>query len=191
VPLGLWVLQEGTRQLRAWQAHEHLAHLSLAVNLSGRQLRRTGQAAQQLLDFDFPRGLELEVTESTLIDAPEAGENLHALSRLGVRLSLDDFGTGFASLDAVQRHPISTLKLDWSFIGPLSSGQRQRAIIASVLTLAAHLDLRVIAEGVETQEQVTVVLELGCRYGQGFLFSRPVPADDAQRYALAHRSPGD
>lgn len=185
-PLGLWVLREGARQLRAWQQDPLLTHLTLAVNISGQQLRHTTRADQRLIDFDFPAGLELEVTESTLIDAPEAVETLHALSRLGIPLSLDDFGTGFASLDAVQRHPISTLKLDRSFIAPLPSGVRQRAIVAGVLTLATHLDLRVIAEGLETPEQVQAVSELGCRYGQGFLFSRPVPADEAAMYALAH-----
>ncbi|WP_456832793.1 putative bifunctional diguanylate cyclase/phosphodiesterase [Deinococcus sp. UYEF24] len=185
-PLGMWVLREGARQLRAWHEHSGLAHLSLAVNISGQQLRHTAQTDQRLIDFDFPPGLELEVTESTLIDAPEAVENLHALSRLGIPLSLDDFGTGFASLAAVQRHPISTLKLDRSFIAPLPSGTRQRAIVASVLTLALHLNLRVIAEGLETSEQVQAVTEMGCRYGQGFLFSRPVAADEAAKYALAH-----
>lgn len=184
--LGLWVLREGARQLRAWQTHPALAHLTLAVNISGQQLRHTAQQGERLLDFDFPAGLELEVTESTLIDAPEAVENLHALARLGVPLSLDDFGTGYASLAAVQRHPISTLKLDRSFVAPLPAGTRQRAIIASVLTLALHLDLRVIAEGLETQEQVDTVVEMGCRFGQGYLFSRPVPAAEALAYALAH-----
>ncbi len=185
-PLGLWVLREGARQLRAWQEHPALAHLTLAVNISGQQLRHTAQPGERLLDFDFPPGLELEVTESTLIDAPEAVENLHALARLGVPLSLDDFGTGYASLAAVQRHPISTLKLDRSFVAPLPAGTRQRAIIASVLTLAMHLDLRVIAEGLETREQVEAVVEMGCRFGQGYLFSRPVPAGEALAYALAH-----
>ncbi len=185
-PLDLWVLREGARQLRAWRQDPVLAHLTLAVNISGQQLRHTTRADQRLVDFDFPAGMELEVTESTLIDAPEAAETLRALSRLGVPLSLDDFGTGFASLDAVQRHPIGTLKLDRSFIAPLPSGVRQRAIVASVLTLAIHLDLRVVAEGLETLEQVQAVSELGCRFGQGYLFSRPVPADEAATYALAH-----
>lgn len=187
-PLGMWVLREGARQLRAWHENSKLAHLTLAVNISGQQLRHSAQTDQRLVDFDFPEKLELEVTESTLIDSPEAVENLHALSKLGVPLSLDDFGTGFASLAAVQRHPISTLKLDRSFIAPLPSGTRQRAIVASVLTLAIHLDLKVIAEGLETPEQVQAVSEMGCRYGQGFLFSRPVPADEAAQYALAHLS---
>ncbi|WP_162243092.1 bifunctional diguanylate cyclase/phosphodiesterase [Deinococcus sp. Leaf326] len=189
-PLGAWVLEEGARQLRAWRATPELAHLTLAVNISGKQLLNAAQPESRLLGFAFPPGLELEVTESTLIDAPEAVAHLHALAGLGVPLSLDDFGTGYASLVAVQRHPISTLKLDRSFVAPLPAGARQRAIVASVLTLAHHLDLRVIAEGLETPEQVRAVEELGCRYGQGYLFCHAVPADEATAYALAHVPPG-
>ena len=185
-PLGAWVLEEGARQLRAWHADPALAHLSLAVNVSGKQLLPGAQPEERLLAFAFPPGLELEVTESTLIDTPEAGAHLRALAQRGVPLSLDDFGTGYASLAAVQRHPIGTLKLDRSFVAPLPSGTRQRAIVASVLTLAQHLDLRVIAEGLETPEQVEAVEELGCRYGQGYFFCRPVPAPEATAYALAH-----
>ena len=185
-PLGAWVLEEGARQLRAWHADPDLAHLSLAVNVSGKQLLPGAQPEERLLAFAFPPGLEIEVTESTLIDTPEAGAHLRALAQLGVPLSLDDFGTGYASLAAVQRHPIGTLKLDRSFVAPLPSGTRQRAIVASVLTLAQHLDLRVIAEGLETPEQVGAVEELGCRYGQGYFFCRPVPAPEATAYALAH-----
>ncbi|ULH17791.1 EAL domain-containing protein (plasmid) [Deinococcus sp. KNUC1210] len=187
-PLGLWVLREGSRQLRLWREHRELAHLSLAVNISGQQLRRNSPD-QRLADFDFPPGLELEVTESALLDTPEAAETLDALARLGVPLSLDDFGTGFASLAAVQHSPITTLKLDRSFIAPLPSGVRQRAIVASIMTLATHLKLRVIAEGLETREQVEAVTEMGCLYGQGYLYSRPVPAAGALAYALAH-APG-
>lgn len=185
-PLGAWVLEAGARQLRTWQERPELAHLSLAVNISGKQLLQAAQPDHQLLGFPFPKGLELEVTESTLTDAPEAVARLHALAQMGVPLSLDDFGTGFASLAAVQRHPITTLKLDRSFIAPLPSGVRQRAIVASVLTLADHLTLRVIAEGLETSEQVQAVEEMGCRYGQGYFFCRPVPAAEATAYALAH-----
>ncbi len=184
--LGAWVLQEGARQLREWRARPELAHLSLAVNVSGKQLLAPAQPDERLLAFDFPPGLELEVTESTLIDTPEAGAHLRALAQLGVPLSLDDFGTGYASLAAVQRHPIGTLKLDRSFVAPLPAGKRQRAIVASVLTLAAHLDLRVIAEGLETPEQVAALRDLGCRHGQGYVFCRPVPAGEATAYALAH-----
>lgn len=184
VPLGNWALREAARQLSEWQQIKELADLEMAVNLSGKQLTSKHQPEEHLLGFAFPHGLELEVTESTLTDSPEAVATLAELAGRGVRLSLDDFGTGFASLDAVQRHPISTLKIDRSFVAQLPEGARQRAIIASVSTLAQHLGLRIVAEGLETRAQVQAVLSMGCRYGQGYFFSRPVPAPDALNFAL-------
>ncbi len=185
VPLGNWSLQEASRQLRDWRRLPGLSDLGMSVNLSGRQLATVHCPQKHLLSFDFPKGLELEVTESTLTDSPEAVAALEALARRGVALSLDDFGTGFASLAAVQRHPISTLKIDRSFVAQLPDGDRQRAIIASVSTLAQHLGLRLIAEGLETRDQVDAVVSMGCRYGQGYYFSRPVPADEALEFARA------
>ncbi|MFV0460043.1 MAG: putative bifunctional diguanylate cyclase/phosphodiesterase [Actinomycetales bacterium] len=187
VPMGNWVLDESARQLRQWRALPGLGDLTMAANLSGRQLCKHNNPSEHLLAFDFPEGLELEVTESTLTDSAAAVATLEALAARGVPLSLDDFGTGYASLAALERHPISTLKIDRTFVAQLPDGERPRAIIGCVSTLAGHLNLRVVAEGLETIEQVQAIQELGCRYGQGFYFAKPLPADEALAYARRSR----
>jgi len=188
-PLGTWVIHETARQLAAWRAVPGLERLTVSVNLDDQQVQQSTRPEDQVLLFDLPEGLELEVTESSLFDTAEAVHALHTLASRGVPLSLDDFGTGYASLAAVQRHPISTLKIDRSFVAPLPGGNRQRAIVAGVITMAGHLGLRVVAEGLETQEQVQAVQDLGCTHGQGYLYSRPVPPEQALQYALTHQSP--
>ncbi|WP_345450098.1 putative bifunctional diguanylate cyclase/phosphodiesterase [Deinococcus aluminii] len=187
VPLGRWVLDEAGRQLTAWRAaHPGLSELTVSVNVSGRQLHRHAQPEEHFLNRPPAPGIELEVTESTLLDAPEAQAVLRALADRGVCLSLDDFGTGYASLSALERHPITTLKIDRSFVAALPDGVRQRGIVQGVAMLAQHLRLRVIAEGIETPEQLRTLRDLGCTHGQGFLFARPLPAGAALAFALNH-----
>jgi EAL domain-containing protein (putative c-di-GMP-specific phosphodiesterase class I) len=155
--------------------------VDLAVNLSPRQfgdprlvervagvLRGTGLA---------PRRLTLEITEGVLLeDASEVGPALEALRRLGVSLALDDFGTGYSSLAYLRRFPIDRLKIDRSFIGGLHRDPEADAITIAILGMAAALDLPVVAEGVETEEQAWALADLGCQFGQGYLFARPAPA---------------
>lgn len=186
VPLGAWVVQEAARQLRGWQAEADLAGLFVSVNLSGQQLQVPAGTPDDLLTMTFPEGLHLEITETSLADTPEALRAMRALHRRGVPLMLDDFGTGFASLSAAQRFPVGTLKVDRSFVSPLPGDARQTAIVASVVTLARHMQLNVVAEGIETAAQAQAVTELGCGFGQGFLFSRPLPPVAAAAFARAH-----
>ncbi|GAA0501934.1 putative bifunctional diguanylate cyclase/phosphodiesterase [Deinococcus depolymerans] len=186
VPLGAWVLREAQRQLQEWQAAPELSGLFVSVNLSAQQLGVEAGTPGDLLTMTFPPGLHLEITEHSLADTPEALRAMRALHRRGVPLMLDDFGTGFASLSAAQRFPVGTLKIDRSFVSFLPGDARQTAIVASVVTLARHLELNVVAEGVETPEQARSAQALGCGFAQGFLFSRPVPAAAAAAFARAH-----
>ena len=164
-----------------WQA-EGLQLEFIAVNVSSRLfsygeldvrvervLRETGLA---------PAQLELEVTESAVMDNPERAEELLAqLHRLGVRLAIDDFGTGYSSMTRLKHLPVNKLKLDQSFVRGLPHDGADAAIARAVVTLGQSLGLRVLAEGIETEEQAAHLRNLGCDYGQGFWFGRPQPAE--------------
>jgi diguanylate cyclase (GGDEF)-like protein len=184
VPMGRWVLEEATRQAAMWHnANPDSAPLEISVNVSARQLsdqrlpdlvRRTMSSAG--LD---PTTLSLELTEGVLMEDSEIPmEALRQLKQMGIRLVLDDFGTGFSSLSYLKRLPLDSIKLDKSFAASLGSGSIDDAIVSAVVALGQNLELSVVAEGVETQEQLDVVRKLGCDYGQGFLFSPPVAAHE-------------
>jgi EAL domain-containing protein (putative c-di-GMP-specific phosphodiesterase class I) len=134
-----------------------------------------------------PEHLTLEITETALMTNTEAAVTvLNALKKLGVMLAIDDFGTGFSSLAYLRELPLDVLKVDKSFVDGLGMSKDDEAIVGAVINLAHTLDLRVIAEGVETEDQLEVLRDLGCDYAQGFLFSRPVPeADLAQALAFS------
>ena len=130
-----------------------------------------------------PQQLSLELTESALIDGnPTTEASLQRLRELGVRIGLDDFGTGFSSLAYLKRFPISFLKIDRSFVDGLGSDEDDSAIVRATIALAKGLNLRVVAEGVETREQLAMLTELQCDLAQGYLFSRPVDADKFETY---------
>jgi len=178
--IGEWVLKTACEQVERWRA-EGLAHIALSVNLSMAQFRdttlavRIGRALKETsLD---PRYLELELTESVLADTNVSFERLQELKRLGLSLSIDDFGTGYSSLSYLKRFPLTALKIDRSFIGDLSADSDDAAIVAATIALAHSLRLRVVAEGVEKAEQLEYLQELGCDEVQGYLFSKPLPAD--------------
>jgi EAL domain-containing protein (putative c-di-GMP-specific phosphodiesterase class I) len=181
VPIGDWVLEAACRQLRSWHDSGH-AGLRIAVNLSPKQFRRRDMA-QTIADTLAKTGLaanhlELEITESSVMENPEAAvRTLHALKEMGVHLSVDDFGTGYSSLSQLKRFPIGTLKVDQSFIRDLPGDEDNAAIASAIIAMGQRLRLTLVAEGVETPEQLAFLRERGCRYVQGFLFSRPVPAD--------------
>ncbi|THF60799.1 EAL domain-containing protein [Pseudothauera nasutitermitis] len=180
VPLGHWVLHEACRQARAWM-DEGLAPLRISVNLSARQLMHAGLAdaiAEALADSRLPAGLlELEITESAVMERPDdATEVLQGLKRLGVRLAIDDFGTGYSSLSYLKLFPLDHLKIDRSFVSDIEHDANDAAIVAAAVSLAHSLGLSVIAEGVESAEQVARLAGLGCDELQGYHFSRPLPA---------------
>jgi diguanylate cyclase len=154
------------------------------VNLSARQLAQPdlpALVADILRETGVePSDLHLEITESSLMDDPDAAlATMTELRDLGVRLVLDDFGTGYSSLAYVQRFPIAMLKIDRSFVAELGEDGAGAAIVAAVASMAQGLGVDVVAEGVETEEQARLLEALGCRYAQGFLFARPLPAEAA------------
>ncbi len=176
-----WVLNEACRQARAWQKAGY-PPLVMSINVSSIQfakddLAATIKRALAVSEFD-PRCLEIEITESTIMANPNgAVETLSDLKALGVRIALDDFGTGHSSLNYLRRFPIDTLKIDRSFIMNVDKNPEEQEIVAAIVRMAHALNLRVVAEGVETKEQLRVVVDKECDVVQGFLFSRPLPAD--------------
>ena len=180
VPIGRWVLREACNQVRAWQA-AGLPTIYLAVNISAVELRAVGFVAgvrtiltESGLD---PRLLELELTETFLmVDARSTAEVLRELKEIGVTLALDDFGTGYSSLSYLKRFPLDTLKIDRSFVRNITTDADDASIVSAVIGLGRNLHMRVVAEGVETREQLEFLREHACPVGQGFYFSVPLPA---------------
>ncbi|MFN4291730.1 MAG: EAL domain-containing protein [Permianibacter sp.] len=192
-PIGRWVLETACRQLLAWQA-EGFTLARMSVNVAVQQLERGNlpsvvrEILQQLALA--PERLELELTESTLMQAEHAQQWLNALRALGVRLAIDDFGTGFSSLGYLRRLPIHQLKIDRSFVADVPGDHHDEAIVRAVIALAASLGLDVIAEGVEDESQAGFLLKHGCRAAQGYLFAKPMTADRLQaQFRDARRSP--
>jgi diguanylate cyclase (GGDEF)-like protein/PAS domain S-box-containing protein len=183
LPIGRWVIQEACRQLRVWQGHGFNG-LSVAVNISAHQLRsadllQTVALALQENGLDGA-ALELEITESAAMEDPEACiAELKALVQLGVRLSIDDFGTGYSSLSYLKRLPVHSLKLDQSFVRDIESDPNDVAICAATIALAHSLGLTVVAEGIETVSQHEFLQSQRCDCFQGYLFGRPMPAQEA------------
>ncbi|HEX2076092.1 MAG TPA: EAL domain-containing protein [Longimicrobium sp.] len=183
VPLGRWVLREACRQMREWN-RRYGASLSVNVNLSPVQFGERGLArdvAEALRESGLPAAfLKLEITESLLMgDAGGAAATLEELKELGVDLCIDDFGTGYSSLSYLHRFPIDTLKIDRSFIARLGTDRQSEQIVRTILVLAQSLNLRAVAEGVETPDQADRLRSMGCEYAQGFRFSQPVQGDAA------------
>ncbi len=181
VPIGDWALREACRQNKAWQ-DAGLPPIAVSVNVSARQFRENhivAAVAEALAESGLdPKFLELELTESLIMqDVDRAIETMKELRGLGVRLSIDDFGTGYSSLSALKRFPVERLKIDRTFIRDLPDDEDDRAVASAVISLGQKLNLRVIAEGVETEEQVAFLRENHCDELQGFHFSRPVVAD--------------
>ena len=181
LPIGRWVLREACRQAQAWLL-EGLPPITVAVNTSALEFRAK--------DFLFalrtilaetglePRNLELELTESVLMrDAESADSVLHALAKMGVKLAIDDFGTGCSSLSYLQRFPINALKIDQSFVKQMSGNPDDSTIVNAVISMGKSLKLRVIAEGVETPEQASLLRAQRCDEGQGYFFCRPMPPE--------------
>lgn len=178
LPVGEWVLRDACRQAKQWQL-EGLTPVPIAVNISAVQLVRTDFAsrlAQILAEFGLaPEWLHVEITETAIMsDFEEGGHQLRALAEMGIDISIDDFGTGHSSLSYIHRLPIKTLKIDRSFVMRLTNSNESKAIVRAIVAMARSLELKVIAEGVETQEQLEAVALAGCDVVQGYLFARPL-----------------
>jgi len=181
VPIGDWVLREACRQMRLW-LDAGMTPVRIAVNLSAKQFRHADLAAvvrAALCDARLEPGfLELELTESAVMHNPEASAaTLQVLSAMGVHISIDDFGTGYSSLSYLRRFPLDKLKIDRSFIRDLMTNPDDVSIVRAIISLAHSLRLRVVAEGVETADQLNFLRDLGCDQYQGFHCSPAVPAD--------------
>jgi diguanylate cyclase (GGDEF)-like protein len=195
VAIGRWVLQEACRQAADWRSrYPQAAQLSVGVNVAGRQLR-TGtfveEVAQVLAETALPAScLSIEVTETAVLDDQESADAMLRLRQLGVKLALDDFGTAASSLGLLLTCPVTTLKLDRSFVESITTVGRQAAVATAVSQMATALQFASVAEGIETQEQCLLLHGLGYDYGQGYLFSRPVPAERMSEYwAAAEQAP--
>ncbi len=188
--LGSWVLEEACRQLSAWRA-EGVEGVRMAVNLSAQQLRAPGlaQSVAALLTRHGLKGsdLELEITESVAMENPErATGQLQALRDIGILLAIDDFGTGYSSLAYLKRLPIQVLKLDRTFVRDIETDPSDAEISAATIALAHNLGLKVIAEGVETEVQRDYLVQRQCDFMQGYLFSKPLPAEEALKFIREH-----
>jgi EAL domain-containing protein (putative c-di-GMP-specific phosphodiesterase class I) len=183
LPIGDWGLSEACNQMRQWRCEDPgQAGPRVCVNLSARQFSRQGLAdhVEELLRrTGVPsHQLGLEMTESSLIPDPgTALEVLSSLRRLGVSLLLDDFGTGYSSLNHLHSLPFDVMKIDRSFVTRMTEGEQPLQIVRTIVELARVMGMDVVAEGIETHEQYMLLRQLGCRFGQGYLFSRPVPAE--------------
>jgi EAL domain-containing protein (putative c-di-GMP-specific phosphodiesterase class I) len=182
--IGALVLRQACEQMRKWQLALGREALTMSVNLSGKQLTQTNliqQVQNTLAETGLnPTCLRLEITESVVMENAELATNtLIQLRKLGVQLSIDDFGTGYSSLSYLHRFPVNTLKIDRSFIGRMAKGDENSEIVRTICTLANNLGMEVVAEGVETHEQLELLRSLKCEYGQGYLFSKPVDAEKA------------
>lgn len=191
--VGEWVLRSACRQLAQWHA-EGLQTLQVSVNVSPRQFQQAGfveMVSRVLSDTGLPPAhLELELTESLLIaDAEGAGRILEALEACGVRVAIDDFGTGFSSLDRLRRLPVRALKIDRGLVADLPGSERDRAIVAAIGALGRALGITVVAEGVETHAQANFLRGTACSELQGYLFSRPLPADRIPAFCASAGTP--
>jgi diguanylate cyclase (GGDEF)-like protein/PAS domain S-box-containing protein len=181
VPIGRWVLREGCRQAKAWQ-NSGLPPMQIAINVSAVELRTKNfvEGVRSVLkDTGLePRFLELELTETFLMqDTKSTAVVLEALKDMGVQLALDDFGTGYSSLSYMRRFPIDTLKIDQSFVRNLATDADDASIVSAVINMGRSMHMRVVAEGIETREQLAMLREQKCPEGQGFYFSHPVIAE--------------
>ncbi len=178
--IGHWVMDTACRQLAAWGGKERTRDMSLAVNVSAQQFRLhdfVDRVAAVLRAHRIePSRLKLELTESVVLsDVADVAAKMRALKALGVGLSLDDFGTGYSSLSYLKQLPLDQLKIDQSFVRDIVTDSNDAVMVKTIINLAQNFGLNVIAEGVETREQLEFLRQNGCMAYQGYLFSKPVP----------------
>jgi EAL domain-containing protein (putative c-di-GMP-specific phosphodiesterase class I) len=190
VSIGEWVMKTACRQLKAWQ-NMGFSELKIGINLAARQLRDRNlvQTVSNILaDTGLaPACLELEVTETTAMQDVQANQAiLLDLAQMGINLAIDDFGTGYSSLSYLRQFPFHTLKIDQSFVRDLLTNPKDTAIVSAIVALGKGLDLRVIAEGVETQNLKDLLQTFDCEEMQGYFFSPPLPTEAATQFLKSH-----
>ena len=178
VPIGQWVLETACKQLKAWEQDKLTKQLTLSVNVSTKQYRQADLVSQVESAIQHhsinPNLLKLELTESILV---ENIETMNELGKIGIQLSLDDFGTGYSSLQYLKRLPLYQLKIDQSFVRDIEMNNNDKEIVRTIISMANAMNLNVIAEGVETNEQLALLEEYGCLTYQGYLFGKPAPIE--------------
>ncbi|MBN2581826.1 MAG: EAL domain-containing protein [Planctomycetes bacterium] len=195
VQLGEWILHEACRHCATWEPPEGCEPLSVAVNISAAQFQHQGfrqTIVQALADNNLnARRLELELTESAIVeDVAMAAACLADMKAMGVQVAIDDFGTGYSSLSALKRFPIDRLKIDRSFVSDLASNEDDAAITMAIIALARSLQLKVLAEGVETQQQLDFLWQHECYEMQGYFFARPMPAEQFAAWLQSRQAAG-
>lgn len=197
IPITDWILKNTTQQIAKWQKiSANYRDLMVSVNISGKHISQDGliESVSEAMKCAklHPSSLKLEITESTAMeDAERTVEVLSGLKKLGTQLSIDDFGTGYSSLSYLHRLPFDTLKIDRSFVYNVGENGENSEILQTIISLAKNLKMRVIAEGIETENQLRLLRNLGCDYGQGFLMSKPLPKEqmEALLYQKQHWFP--
>ena len=191
--VGAWALQRAMKDFRRWR-DSGLRAVPISVNVSFIQLRRRSfvEEVAQLVGsgLNAADGLELEITESVMMSSVmQTIDTLRAVRGLGVKIAIDDFGTGFSSLNYLSRLPVDILKIDRSFVNDMTTGPQGIAVVTTIIALAKSLRLKLVAEGVETEEQARLLTEHGCDEMQGFLFSRDLPVDLFEAKFLRDEAP--
>ena len=180
LPIGAWVLDAACAQIKAWRDHPQLGNLALAVNVSARQFRQADfveqvQAAAMRHGI-APTALKLELTESLVLeDVTDSIAKMKGLKAFGVSFAMDGFGTGYSSLSYLKNLPLDQLKIDQSFVRSIASDNADRVMVMTIVDLGMNFELDVVAEGVETEEQFTLLHRYGCGNFQGYLFGKPLP----------------
>lgn len=190
IPIGLWVLQQACQQLKTWKNDFARPDLCISVNLSVKQFAQSDlfqQINNILQKVELPgNNLKLEITESALMDNPQAvTELLNLLKQQKIRLGIDDFGTGYSSLSYLHRFPVDTLKVDRSFVEQMCESSENLDIVQAIITLAHNLGMVAIAEGIETPQQLLQLQELGCDFGQGYYFAKPLLPEAATQFIMS------
>jgi diguanylate cyclase (GGDEF)-like protein/PAS domain S-box-containing protein len=183
VPIGQWVLETACKQLKAWEEIPQMRGLTLAVNISSKQFHQDDFVShvKHIVKQHgiHPALLKLELTETTFANNIESLiSSMNALNAIGIQFELDDFGTGYSSLQYLKRLPLEQLKIDQSFVREIEYNENDKQIVRTIISMTQNLDLKVIAEGVETETQKQILLESGCQRFQGYLFGKPLPADE-------------
>jgi EAL domain-containing protein (putative c-di-GMP-specific phosphodiesterase class I) len=180
------VLQSAMKTLADWSRHDETRHLTLSVNVSASQFLEDGfeRSVLSLIEtFGIdPTLLKIELTESVMVANPEIViAKMHVLRAVGIGMALDDFGTGYSSLGYLRQLPLTQLKIDRSFVQSMTENRRSAALVRSIVQMGLDLELNVLAEGVETQDQINFLTQNGCQAYQGYFFGRPVPLEEFMR----------